>query len=212
MIARRLPPPGGRSIAVRGTPMSRHTKRTDHASSSVPDQAALHDAALTYLARYAVTEAGLRRVLERRIERWARAAHGSDDAVAAAKRTAGEIVVRLAAAGAVSDSAFAESRASRLARAGHSRRAIAAALIAKGVARETARGVLPSDEAELTAALALARHRRIGPFRAGEAPDEAGRRRELGMLARAGFSATVARRALAMSTEEAAALVDALRR
>ena len=39
-----------------------------------PDERDLHDAALDYLARYAATEVGLRRVLVRRIERWARRA------------------------------------------------------------------------------------------------------------------------------------------
>jgi regulatory protein len=192
--------------------MGTRAKPSDHASSSAPDAAALHDAALAYLARYAATEAGLRRVLDRRVERWGRAANGSDDDVAAAKRAAGEVVARLAAAGAVSDSTFAESRARSLARAGRSRRAIAAALAAKGVATETARRVLPSEETELVSALALARRRRIGPFRAGGPPDDAGRRRELGVLARVGFPQSVALRALAMPTEEATALVDALRR
>jgi regulatory protein len=192
--------------------MSTRAKPSDHASPSAPGRAALHDAALAYLSRYAATEAGLRRVLDRRVDRWARAADGGDDAIAEAKRTASDVVARLAAAGAVSDSAFAENRARSLTRAGRSRRAIAAALAAKGVARETARCVLPSDEAELVSALVLARRRRIGPFRAGGLPDEAGRRRELGVLARAGFPQSVALRALAMPTEEAAALVDALRR
>lgn len=191
--------------------MGTRAKRTGHTSSSAPDRAALHDAALAYLARYATTEAGLRRVLERRIDRWARAARGSDDAVAAAKRAAVEIAARLAAAGAVSNNAFAESRARSLARAGRSRRAIAATLVAKGVDAETARRALPSEESELASALALTRRRRIGPFRAGETPDAAERQRELGMLARAGFPEKVARRALAMPTEEATALVDALR-
>jgi len=191
--------------------MGTGAKRTDRASSPAPDGAALREAALAYLARYAATEVGLRRVLERRIERWARATNGSDDAVAAAKHAAGEVVARLAEVGAVSDSAFAESRAHRLARAGRSRRAITAALVAKGVDGETARRALPSDETELVSALALARRRRIGPFRAGEALDDAARRRELGVLARAGFPENVARRALTMPTEEAAALVYAIR-
>lgn len=181
-----------------------------------PDAAALRDAALAYLARYAATEAALRGVLERRIDRWARGAGGDAEAVAAqaaaAKRAAGEVVARLARAGAVSDAAFAESRARSLARAGRSRRAIAATLAAKGVNAETARGALPSDDAELVSALALARRRRIGPFRAADPPDEAGRRRELGMLARAGFPQSIARRALAMPPDQAAELVDQLRR
>ena len=181
-----------------------------------PDDAALHDAALAYLARYAATEAVLRRVLERRIDRWARAAAGDRETVAAqgaaAKRAARDVVTRLAAVGAVSDAAYAESRARSLSRVGRSRRAIAATLAAKGVDAETARGVLPPDDAELVSALALARRRRIGPFRSGDPPDEAMQRRELGMLARAGFPQAIARRALAMPHDEAAELVDRLRR
>ena len=73
--------------------------------------------------------------------------------------------------------------------------------------------MLPEDEqSELGAALVLARKRRIGPFRLGEAPDVAGRRRELGVLARAGFPQSVARQALAMDTDQAETLVNQLRR
>jgi regulatory protein len=192
--------------------MSRRARQSGDAASPAPDLAALHDVALAYLARYAATEAALRRVLDRRIDRWAHAANGSEDAIAAAKRAAGEVVARLAAAGAVSDSGFAESRARALARAGRSRRAIAAALAAKGVDAATADAALPAEEAELASALALARRRRIGPFRVGAPSDEAGQWRELGILARAGFPAAVARRALSTPTEEATEIVDALRR
>ena len=58
----------------------------------------------------------------------------------------------------------------------------------------------------------LARKRRIGPFRTGDAPDIAGRRRELGVLARAGFPQDLARRALAMETDAAEMLVHQFRR
>ena len=76
----------------------------------------------------------------------------------------------------------------RLARTGRSRRAIGAHLAAKGVPAETARAALPDDpEAELDAALAYARRRRIGPFRAAEADADAWRR-EAAALARAGFA------------------------
>jgi len=69
-----------------------------------------------------------------------------------------------------------------------------------------------ADESELAAALVLARKRRIGPFRVGQAPDEVGQLRELGALARAGFSHSVAHRALAMDPDQAEALVNELRR
>ena len=178
----------------------------------------LHDAALDYLARYAATEAGLRRVLELRIERWARhaAADGAVDTeaqAAAARSAARDVVARLVAAGVVNDATYAQGRARSLLRSGRSHSAAAAHLRAKGVDPAAVRAALPKDaEAEFAAALVLARKRRIGPFRAGPAPDAAGMRRELGMLARAGFSQDVARQALATPPDQAEALVNRLRR
>jgi regulatory protein len=193
--------------------------RLSHAVGPAPDAAELHNAALAYLARYAATEVGLYRVLERRIDRWARRATAVADGetiaakTAAARSMAREVVARLVAAGAVNDVAYAESRARSLIRSGRSRRATAAHLAAKGVDPAMARTVLPNDDAsELAAALVLARKRRIGPFRRGALTDDAGRRRELGMLARAGFPQDVARRALAMELGQAEALVNRLRR
>lgn len=184
-----------------------------------PDAAALQEAALEYLARYASTEAGVRRVLERRIDRWARRAAAEFDGeiiaaqAAAARAVARDVAARLVAVGAVNDTAYAENRARNLLRAGRSRRAAAAHLAAKGVDPATARSVLPEDaQSELAAAVVLARKRRIGPFRRGAAPDEAGRRRELGVLARAGFPQSVARQALAMDPDDAEAMVIQLRR
>jgi regulatory protein len=184
-----------------------------------PDAASLQEAALDYLARYAATEAGLRRVLERRIDRWALKAAAENDrdsiagSVEVAKRAVPEIVARLVAAGAVSDTAFAASRARNLVRAGRSHRAVVAHLAAKGVGTDTARAALPDDaDSELAAALALARRRRIGPFRAGGAPDASGRQRELAVLARAGFPQDVARQALTLDPNEAEEMVLRLRR
>ncbi len=185
-----------------------------------PDAARLHDAALAYLARFAATEAGLRRVLARRVARWARAAeaeHGAEYAAEAAKAARAAIdgvVARLAASGVVDDVAFAAARARSLTRRGKSRLAAAAHLAAKGVAAETAAQVLNAEpEDEMAAALALAARRRIGPFRTGETPDPAAaRRRELGVLARAGFPRAIAEQALRLDRCEAAALLEALRR
>jgi len=122
-------------------------------------------------------------------------------------------LARLTAVGAVNDATYAESRARSLVRAGRSRRAISAYLIAKGVDPATAATAIPApEESELAAALVLARKRRIGPFRQGQTPDEAGRQRELGVLARAGFSRSVAQEALAADPVQAEALVNELRR
>jgi regulatory protein len=177
-----------------------------------PDQARLHEAALTHLARFAATQAGLVRVLDRRVDRWARAAAAEDDAVRVAKAAVRVVVAKLVAQGLVDDAAFAASRASSLTRGGKSRRAVAAHLMARGVTGDALRDAVPGDpETELAAALVFVRRRRIGPFRVGVV-DEDGKRRELGMLARAGFAQDVASRALAMEMPDAEALVIGLRR
>ncbi len=194
-------------------------KPPDDLAPKPPDRAALHEAALAHLGRFAATEAGLFRVLQRRVQRWerrAREANVEPDAIAAGGAAglalAREIVSRLAAAGAVDDAAFAAARARRLRREGHSRHAIAAHLAAHGIALDTAGATLPPDGAdELAAALAFARRRRIGPFRTCEA-DAARRLRELGALARAGFPRDVALRALAMDETDAEEAVLRLRR
>jgi regulatory protein len=176
-----------------------------------PDEASLREAALNYLARYATTEAGLRQVLHRRIDTWARQAAGRDDVAeraAAAKAAVPGIVARMVELGLLNDAAFAENRARGLARGGRSRRGIAARLMAKGIDAEQIRAVLPEgEEAELAAALILARKRRIGPFRKGE-PDQ---NKELGVLARAGFPRDVALRALATDPEAAEEAIKAAR-
>ncbi|MDN3565510.1 regulatory protein RecX, partial [Paeniroseomonas aquatica] len=81
-----------------------------------PTEARLREAALAHLARFAATEAGLRRVLQRRVDRWARRAEaeGLDAAAAAAARALAAAVARqLVATGVVDDAAFAEARARR---------------------------------------------------------------------------------------------------
>lgn len=177
---------------------------SDTPERPAPTAETLREAALNYLARYAATEAGLRQVLHRRIDRWAREAADQDraaDLAMAARETVPGIVARLVELGLLNDTAFAESRAKGLAAAGRSRRAITARLVAKGVAPGLAQAAAPDDaETELAAALILARKRRIGPFRLAGTAD---RNKELGVLARAGFPHGIAMRALTMDPEQA---------
>ena len=156
-------------------------RETPPPAGPAPTEARLRDAALAHLARFATTEAGLLRVLQRRVDRWAQraaaeAVNTAPDAAAeatariapaaAATKQAAALVARgLLASGVVDDAAFAASRARRLSRAGRSRRAIAANLAGKGVQRDATAAALPTDDAtELDAALAYCRRRRIGPF------------------------------------------------
>jgi regulatory protein len=186
-----------------------HTAKT-LAVPPVPTPATLHEAALRHLGRYAATAAGLVRVLDRRVDRWARAAGAEAETMRAARIAVREVVGRLVAAGLIDDAAFAAGRAARLKKSGHSRRAMAADLGARGIGAEDVRKALPDDpQAEFGAAVAFARRRRIGPFAAEPAADP---RRALGMFARAGFSQEVAQRALLLPAEEAETLLLRLRR
>jgi regulatory protein len=185
-------------------------------SDSPPDAGNLYQAALDYLARYASTETGLRRILERRIDRWVRAQPDPDAAEPprqAARAAIDGVVRRLAEAGALSDIAFAEIRARSLVRSGQSNRSIQMRLVAKGVTPDVARSVSATDaETELAAALVLARKRRIGPYRLPDDPDAGVRIKEMGVLARAGFARDVAKQALDTSREDADSRIFELRR
>jgi regulatory protein len=185
-------------------------------SDSAPDAGSLHQAALDYLARFAATQAGLRRVLQRRIDRWAQAQPDRDAAeplLRAARDAIDAVIGRLTEAGALSDAAFAESRARSLLQSGQSTRSVQMRLVAKGVAPSMARQASATDpETELAAALVLARKRRIGPYRTTGEGGPAIRAKEMGVLARAGFSRDIARQALDASREDAEARIFNLRR
>ncbi len=210
----------GRTIARRGFRSSRgpcHTdamKREPRKLGPPPDDHRLREAAIAHLARFAATEAGLARVLNRRIDRWVRAAEAdavAPETIAAARATGRAAIPGIVAAlrdlGAVDDAAFAASRARRLARGGKSRRATIAHLATKGVDAEIVAALVPEDPArDLAAACLYLRRRRLPPFGAGD------RLRALGSLARQGFERGTAERALDLDPAEAEALVLAARR
>lgn len=153
----------------------------------------LHAAALRHLARYATSTANLRRVLMRRVERSVRL-HDTDPTEGA--QLVDGVLVRLTAAGLLDDAAYAEALARSLRRRGASRRMVRARMGEKGVGGDLAAAMLEAEEdpaaAELAAARALARRRRLGPWRS--VAERAPRRdRDLAALARAGFPLDVAR-------------------
>ncbi|MBX3214033.1 MAG: RecX family transcriptional regulator [Labilithrix sp.] len=200
-------PAGAKERAARGRSRDR-----DADPGPAPARAALHEAALSYLARGSATAATLTRALDRKVANWARRAERArrdPELVAADVATCREsiaaIVARFREVGLIDDAAYAASRARSLSRAGRSRRAISAHLAAKGVAAETVREALPTDaNVELAAALAFARKRRIGPYAREAADDDrAARQKALAAMARAGFAFGTCERALGMELEEA---------
>src|SRR6516225_10244943 len=143
--------------------------------------------ALGYLGRYASSAENLRRVLIRRARRH------SPEAAQQVGVLIEAMVTRYRESGLLDDAAYTAGRVASLHRRGDSLQAIRARLAAKGVPAEIVADALSAlhagaPEPDLAAACAFARRRRLGPYR--RAP--ADRARELGALARAGFSRRVA--------------------
>lgn len=156
----------------------------------------LENAALHYLERFASSTANLRRVLMRKVERSAQA-HGTDREEGA--RWVEELIARYQRSGLLNDETYARMRAESLHRRGSSTRAIREKLASKGIDRDEADKALESLEEDvegdlnLSAALALARRRRLGPYRLPE-QRAAHREKDLAALGRAGFAYDIARR------------------
>jgi len=150
----------------------------------------LQRAALAYLERYASSAENLRRVLKRKVDKRCRL-RGED--AAEFQEMIDEVVAKSLRTGLIDDTRYAEARVATLRRRGGSARAIQAKLSAKGVARTAIAAALDGGEEddEEKAAHALARRRRLGPYRPGERAPY--RDKDLAALARAGFRFDVAR-------------------
>lgn len=188
-----------------------------------PDYQSLKEAALAHLARFATTRQSLRQMLQRRIRRWGiraiRAGMFAEEVAAheeACQPLVEQIAEEMDRLGAVDDAAFSRSRSRNLARSGRSRRAVQAHLQGKGVDGETARqamdeslgevGEEQAHQAELSAALILARKRAVGPFHRPDRPEKE-RMKVLAIFARNGFSQDVVEKALGMERDEAEDLI-----
>ncbi|WP_421996403.1 RecX family transcriptional regulator [Reyranella sp.] len=161
----------------------------------------LRNAAAFYLERYPATAEGLRRVLARRV---ARAVRNDAPVMEGVEQEIEAIVARFVAAGMIDDEAFAQTKARALHRRGTSTRLTRRRLQLAGVDAETLDRAfagldreLDTDpaERERRAAVALARRRRLGPFRLPEQRRER-RDRDLAAMARAGFDLDLARRVI----------------
>ena len=167
--------------------------------------AALENAAIHYLSRFASSSGNLRRVLMRKVARAARDGEGGQ--AAAGARMVDALIARYLEKGLLNDRAYAAQAASSLARRGASRFSIAGKLAQKGVDKELAtQAIADLDEeggaSELAAACALVRRRRLGPYRAPGKRAEF-RDKDLASLARAGFRLDLARRVLRAQDIEA---------
>lgn len=168
--------------------------------------AALENAAVHYLSRFASSSGNLKRVLLRKVAR-AAAQNGEEGQADAGARMVDALIARYLENGLLNDRAYAVQAASSLVRRGASRFSIAGKLAQKGVDSELVTETIAAlDEdgsaSEHAAACALVRRRRLGPYRAPGKRAEF-RDKDLASLARAGFRLDLARRVLRAKDVEA---------
>jgi len=149
-----------------------------------------------YLERYATSRENLRRLLLKRVHRSA-VFHEADPEPWIA--LVDEELDRLERIGLVDDDLYARDKARALHRRGSGSRKIRFALQQKGLSSDVIDDALAElhdgehGDPDFAAACTYARKRSLGPWRRA-ALDEDRRRKELGRLARAGFSFDLARR------------------
>mgnify|MGYP001546909384 CR=1 FL=1 len=148
--------------------------------------------ALAYVNRFDCTASKLKKHLTDRVRK-----AGGDESAAAWIE---ELVGRYLGSGVLNDARFAKNLATQLTTRGKSSRMISQKLAMRGVPAEVAQELMTArrqDEpnAELDAARAFARKRRLGPHRDAEKRAEY-RQKDLAALARQGFSFDTAKKAL----------------
>ncbi|MDH5188085.1 MAG: recombination regulator RecX [Rhodospirillaceae bacterium] len=157
----------------------------------------LANIALHYLERYSSSAENLRRVLERRAMKSARAHPETDmDTV---KEWIDVLIKRYIEVGLLNDATYAEIKTRSGLERGDAPQIIAMKLAQKGVAKEISDGALEGlvDDfpmPELQAALNMIRKKRIGPYRTDSKIRAEKRENDLAKLARAGFSYDTAKR------------------
>ena len=104
-------------------------------------------------------------------------------------------IAELSKLGLIDDAKFAETRAASLVRKGLSRNRVAQGLRAKGIDKDTIERAVTHDIDELVQARRFIERKRLGSLRRGGLT-LASRKKDLGVLARAGFGFAVAVKAL----------------
>jgi len=176
-----------------------------------PTKQSLTNAALHYLERYAASEASLRKVLKNRLRRAAmRIPEFADDLDARQNLESAieEIIASHKKSGVINDGSFAEMKIHSLRRKGKSRRAIKMKLAEKGINAAIVDEAITQheqfttpEEAEMQAAFAFAKRKKLGKF--GKSPDDPNKRRkDFAALAREGFSSNIARAVLEYTEDQ----------
>jgi len=151
------------------------------------DAAYLERAGLYYLERFSTSSENFRRVLKRKIDRRCKLRGESPEQF---YPLIAPLVERYQQSGLLDDTRYAEAKVASLRRKGLSKRMIQAKLKEKGIESDIIEnGIAADDTSEMDAALNLVRRKKLGKVAEKH-------NRDLGALARAGFSYAIAKRAL----------------
>jgi regulatory protein len=162
------------------------------------DRLAIEEKALSYLDRFDASASRLRHVLEEFVQR---RAEEQGVEVEPYLTVVAETLSRFQQSGLVDDHRFGATMARNLAERGASRQAIKTKLHGRGVAAavvdEVVGELAAQGASELDAARALVRKRKLGNYRPASERQK-NYRRDLGVLARAGFAFDTAKAALGL--------------
>ena len=172
----------------------------------------LHNAGLYYLERFASSSANFKDVMLRKVKRSCMA--HPDQNYETCRALVDDLVANFVRLGLLDDAAYTRSKIISLRRKGKSARAIQGYLKSKGIGNDLIKGILATfdaehfespQDAEFQTALKFARKKRIGPFKGAKESDI---QKDLGRLARAGFSYDTARRVLDIEDSEELDLIN----
>lgn len=171
------------------------TEKSKKSSPKIPTKARLRNIALYYLERFESSEENLRKVLRRRIDKYA--FFDKEYKPEQAYQWAEEVIAECLKQNFVNDERFAGFKINSYLNAGKPKRYIEQKLKQKGIDEHTISRLFENTEySELDTALNFARKKKIGRFREDKETRLANRQKDLGTLVRAGFDYDVAKEVL----------------
>lgn len=156
-----------------------------------------------YLGRYETNSYHARRIMKRRIDKKLYKAEGDRDELLEHLE---KLIAKYQRLRIIDDRRYARGQVRRMLKRGNSARKIRAKLQSRGLDSTIIDEALTDQRqelgvSELSAAARYARRRRLGPYRRREIEDA--ERKDLGKLARAGYSYRIARQIVDCESEEA---------
>lgn len=162
----------------------------------------LKNAGTAYLQRFPASSGHFRTVMTRKIDRSCRA-HPEQDRDECLQWLEEETIPYFQDAGYLNDTLYADGLMDSLIRRGHPKRVIAQRMMMKGVSRDEIERVMATyddEDADWQALLITARKKRCGVYGTDSSPEK--RQKDIGKLARAGFSYQPIERFLNLTHDE----------